>query len=132
MGGRYLKAYRTTNTASGNDHFLYEDDLDATLPITDADMFENDDDMESEIITCIKNLPSRENCSFKCEFYPKVYISKVGLSGHEKAKQQHSTRDSVSHSDSGSSRSRLEITNFSLLYQKSTQKLSTVNATQTL
>ena len=133
MGGRYLKAYRTTNTASGKDHFLYEDDLDATLPITDADMFENDDDMESEIITCIKNLPSRENCSFKCEFYPKVCISKVGLSGHEKAKhQQHSTRDSVSHSDSGSSRSRLEITNFSLLHQKSAQKLSTVNATETV
>ena len=95
-------------------------------------MFENDEDMESEIVTCIKNLPSRENCSFKCEFYPKVCISKVGLSGHEKAKQQHSTRDSVSHSDSGSSRSRLEITNFSLLYQKSTQKLSTVNATHTV
>ena len=79
MGGRYLKAYRTTNTASGKDHFLYEDDLDATLPITDADMFENDDDMESEIITCIKNLPSRENCSFKCEFCPKVRLSKAGL-----------------------------------------------------
>ena len=88
MGGRYLKACRTTNTASGKDHFLYEDDLDATLPITDADMFENDDDMESEIITCIKNLPCRENCSFKCKFYPKVCISKVGLSGHEKAKHQ--------------------------------------------
>ena len=89
-------------------------------------MFENYADMESEIVTCIKNLPSRENCSFKCGFCPKVCLSKAGLSRHEKAKhQQHSTHDSVSHSDSGSSRSRLELTHFSLMYQKSAQKLST-------
>ena len=106
--------------------FLYEDDLDAVLAIIDADMFENDEDMESEIVTCIKNLPSRENCSFKWEFCPKVCLSKAGLSRHEKAKhQQHSTHDSVSHSDSGSSRSKLELTGFSLMYQKSAQKSST-------
>ena len=64
---------------SGKADFLYEDDLDAVLAITDADIFENDEDMESEIITCIKNLPSRENCSFKCEFSPKVFLSKAGL-----------------------------------------------------
>ena len=53
-------------------------------------------------------------------------LSKAGLSRHEKAKhQQHSTHDSVNHSDSGSSRSRLELTGFSLMYQKSAQKLST-------
>ena len=96
MGGHYLKAYRTTKKASGKDDFLYEDDLDAVLAIIDADMFENVADMESEIVTCIKNLPSRENCSFKCEFYPKVCLTKVGLSRHKKAKhQQHSTHDSV-------------------------------------
>ena len=68
MGGRNLKAYRTTKMASGKGDFLYEDDLDAVLAIIDADMIENDADMESEIVTRIKNLPSRENCSFKCEF----------------------------------------------------------------
>ena len=68
MGGRNLKAYRTTKMASGKDDFLYEDDLDGVLAIIDADMIENDADMESEIVACIKNLPSRENCSFKCEF----------------------------------------------------------------
>ena len=52
--------------ASGKDEFLYEDDFDAVLAVTDADMFENDADMVSEIVTCIKNLSSRENCSFKC------------------------------------------------------------------
>ena len=125
MGDHYLKAYRT-KMASGKDEFLYEDDFDAVLAVTDADMFENDADMVSEIVTCIKNLPSRENCSFKCEFCPKVCLSKADLSRHEKAKhQQHSTHDSVSHSDSGSSRSRLELTDFSLMYQKSAQKLST-------
>ena len=52
--------------------------------------------------------------------------SKGGLSSHEKAKhQQHSTHDSVSHSDFDSSRSRLELTDFILMYQKSAQKLST-------
>ena len=98
MGDRYLKAYRTTNMASGKDDFLYEDDLDAVLAIIDADMFENDEDMEPEIVTCIKNLPSRENCSFKCEFCPNVCLSKGDLSRHKKAKhQQHSTYDSVSY-----------------------------------
>ena len=112
--------------ASGKNYFLYEDDLDAVLAINDADMFENDADMESEIVTCITNLPFRENCSFKCEFCPNVCLSKTGLSRHEKAKhQQRSTHDSVSHTDSGSLRSRLELTDFSLMYQKSAQKLST-------
>ena len=76
MGGRYLKSYRTTKMASGKDDFLYEDDLDAVLAIIDADMFENDEDMESGIVTCIKNLPSRKtvrpNSSFGQTFvYPK-------------------------------------------------------------
>ena len=96
MGGRYLEAYRITKMASDKDDFLYEDDLHTVLAIIDADMFENDEDMESEIVTCIKNLPSRENCSFKCEFCPKVCLSKAGLSRHEKAKhQEHSTLDSA-------------------------------------
>ena len=125
MDSRYLKGGRTTKMATGKDNFLYEDHLDAVLAIIDTDMFEYDEDMESEIVTCIKNLPSRKNCSFKCEFCPKVCLSKAGLSRHGKAKhQQHSTHDSVSRGDSGSSRSRLELTNFSLMYQKSVQKLS--------
>ena len=49
MGGRYLKAYRTTKMASGKDDVLYEDHLDAVLAIMDADMFENNKDMKSEI-----------------------------------------------------------------------------------
>ena len=72
-------------------------------------MFENDEDMELQIVTCIKKLPSRENCSFKWEFFPKVYLSKAGLSQHETTKQQQCSTHSVSHSDSGSSRSRLEF-----------------------
>ena len=111
---------------SGKEDFLYEDNLDVALAIIDADMFENDEDMESEIVTCIKNLPSRENCLFKCKFCPKVCLSKAGLSRHEKAKhQQHTTLDSASHSNSDGLRSRLELTDFSLMYQKSAQKLST-------
>ena len=89
-------------------------------------MFENDEDMESEIVACIKNLPSKENYSFKCNFCPKVCLSKTGLSRHEKAKNQQQTPlDSVSHSDSGGLRSRLEVTDFSLIYQTRAQKLST-------
>ena len=49
MVGRYLKANRTTKRASGKDHFLYENDVDAIIAIMDADMFENNKDMESEI-----------------------------------------------------------------------------------
>ena len=112
--------------ASGKDDFLYEDDLDAILAIIDADLFENNEDMESEIVTCIKNLSSRENCLFKCKFCLNVCLSKAGLSRHQKAKhQQHTTLDSASHSNSGDLRSRLELTDFSLMYQKSAQKLST-------
>ena len=36
MGGHYLKANRTTKMTSGKDHFFYEDDPDAILPIMDA------------------------------------------------------------------------------------------------
>ena len=135
MGGCYLKVYRTTKMASGMDDFLYEDNLDAFLAITDADMFEDDKDtdmfennkdMESTIVTCIKKLPSRENCSFKCQFCPKVYLSKAGLSRHEKATHQlHTTFDSVNHSDSGDLKSSLELTDFNLMYQKIARKLST-------
>ena len=46
--------------ASGKDDFLYEYDQDAVLAMNDADILENDEDMESEIVTCITNLPSRE------------------------------------------------------------------------
>ena len=58
------------------DYFLCEDDLDCVLTITDADLFGNDEDMESEITTCIKSLPSSKialsNASFVQNFvYPK-------------------------------------------------------------
>ena len=124
MGGRYLKAQKTTKTASGKVFCLYKDDLDAVLATIDAGMLENDEDMESKIVTCFKNLPSRENCWFNCEFCPKVCLSEAGLSRHEKGKyQQHNTHDSVCHSDPGSSRLRLGLTDFSLMYQKSAEKL---------
>ena len=58
MGGPYLKVNRTTKMASGKDHFLYEGDFDAIFAIMDADMFENNKDMESEIIMCMKKLSS--------------------------------------------------------------------------
>ena len=96
MVGRYLKAHRTTKMASGKDGFLYHDDLHAALAITDADMFENEEDMESEIVTYIKNLPSKENCSFKYGFCPKVCLSKAGLPRHEKAKHQQPSTTIVS------------------------------------
>ena len=34
---------------SGKDDFFYEDDFDAALLIIDADMFENDKEIESKI-----------------------------------------------------------------------------------
>ena len=50
MDSRYLKAW-TTKMASGKDSFFHGDDVDALLAITDADMFENNKYMESEILT---------------------------------------------------------------------------------
>ena len=48
------------------------------------------------------------------------------LSTHVKTKhQQHTTLHSVNHSDSGGLKSRLELTGFSWMYQKSSQKSST-------
>ena len=110
--------------ASGKDGSLYEDDL-GNLATIDADVLKNDKDMESEIVTCIKNQTSGENCLFKCKFCTNVCLSKAGLSRHEKAKhKQRTTLDSGSHSDSGGLRLRLELLDFSLMYQKSAQKLS--------
>ena len=68
---------------SGKDRFLYEDDLDAILAIINADMFENDEDMKSEIVTCIENLLSRENCSFKCEFDKSLSIQSKFIKAQE-------------------------------------------------
>ena len=82
--------------------------------------------MESEIVACIQNSSSRENCSFKSQFFPRVCPSKGGLPRHEKAKhQQHTTLDNIIHSDSFVLKSRLKLTDFSLMYEKSAQKLST-------
>ena len=55
---------------------------------------------------------------FKCQFCPKIYLSKEGLSKYEKEKHQMpTTLDSVSHCDFGGLKSRLELTDFSLIYQ---------------
>ena len=76
--------------------------------------------MKSKIVICIKNLPSRENRSFNCQFCSKVCLSKAGLSRHEQGKhQKHTTLDSVSHSDSSGLKSILKLSDFSLRYQKS-------------
>ena len=56
-GWRLSKRVQNNKMASGKDGFLYEDDADPVLAIIDADMFENDEDMESVIVSCIKNLP---------------------------------------------------------------------------
>ena len=114
------KRVQSNKMASGKDGFLFEDDLNPVLAIIDADMFENDKDMKSEIVICIKNLPSRENCSFKFQFCSKVCLSKAGLSRDKQGKhQKHTTLDSASHSDSGGLKSSLKLTDFSLRYQKS-------------
>ena len=84
IGGCYLKASRTTAMVSGKDDFLYRDDLKAVLAIIDAFMFENDEDMESETVTFIKNLPSTENCSFKSSFVQKVVYPKQVSQGIRK------------------------------------------------
>ena len=60
MSGHYLKAYRATKMASGKNNILYKDDLDATLAVINADILENDENMELWIVTCIKNQPSGE------------------------------------------------------------------------
>ena len=62
--------------ASGKDHFLYEDNLDDILVIMHEDMFENNKDMESEVVLCIKNYHLekivRSNTSFvQKTIYPK-------------------------------------------------------------
>ena len=68
--------------ASGKDDFLYEDDLGGILAIIEADMFENDEDMESEIvpvskISCLEKIV-HSNASFVQKLvYPKqVYQGK--------------------------------------------------------
>ena len=80
----------------------------------------------NQIVSSIKNSLSREYCSFKWQLFSKFCPSKEGLSRHKKVKgQQHTTLDSAIHSDSFVLKSRLELTDFSLVYEKSVQKLST-------
>ena len=55
MGSRYLKAYRPIKMAPGKNDYFYGDDLEAILTIIDANMFQNNRDMQSDILVCVKN-----------------------------------------------------------------------------
>ena len=84
MGGCYLKAYRTTKMASGNDDLLYEDDLGAILAIIEADMFENDEDMESEIVPVSKISRLEKIVHSNASFVKKLVYPKQVYQGKRK------------------------------------------------
>ena len=67
---------------SGRSDFLYEDDSDAIMAGTDADILQNDEELNLEINSCLKNMLSKKKSSFKCQFYNKVCSSIGCLKRH--------------------------------------------------
>ena len=70
--------------ASGKDHFLYEDNLDDILAIIHKDMFENNKDMESEIVLCIKNYHLEKIVCSNASFVQKPICPKKAYQGTRK------------------------------------------------
>ena len=63
--------------SSGRSDFLYKDDFDAIMTVTDADMLHNSEKLNLEISSCIKNMTSMKKSSFKREFCDKICLSSV-------------------------------------------------------
>ena len=56
MGGFVWRRTEQEKWLQERDDFLYQDDLHTALAIVDADIFEKDKDIESDNLTCVKNL----------------------------------------------------------------------------
>ena len=60
--------------------FLVEDDFDALMATIDAEMFENDTKMLSEVNSVVENLPSAKNSGqHHCHICSKVCLTESGL-----------------------------------------------------
>ena len=67
--------------------FLVEVDFDALMATIDADMFENDTKMLSEVNSVVENLPSAKNSRQNhCLICCKVCLSESGVLKHLKSK----------------------------------------------
>ena len=62
---------------SGRSHFFYEDDFDAIMAGTDADILQSEEELNLEINSCLRNMPSKKKSSFKCHFCDK-FCSSIG------------------------------------------------------
>ena len=116
--------------ATGKDEFLYEDDLDAVFAIIEADMLQNDDEMESEIEKSVSKASSNGDSSFRCQLCPKICISKGGLTRHMNSKHMRDSQElnncsSEEKEDSSSAATcKLELAELYKMYERSTQKLA--------
>ena len=60
---------------------MYEDDFDAIMATIDTDMLHNDEDLNLQINSCVKNMPSMAKFCFQYEFC-KVCLSSDSLKRH--------------------------------------------------
>ena len=57
---------------SGRNNFLCKNDFHVIMAVTEADVLQNDDELNLEINTCTKNIPSTKKSISQCEFCDQV------------------------------------------------------------
>ena len=100
------------NMACSEGDELLGDDFDAVLDIIQADMFQNDDELQLEMDCLASRVTSEKNHNYKCQFCTKVCISKAGFLRRVGAKHKDKATDSSdARQETGTScQSKVEIT----------------------
>ena len=71
--------------ASWSSYFLQEVDFDSSMAVIDADMLQNEEELNLE--SCIKNMISKKKSSFPCEFSDEIFWSSGYLKRYFTKKQ---------------------------------------------
>ena len=105
---------------------LLGDDFDAVLDIIEADMLQNDEELQLEMDCLASRVTSEKDSNYKCQFCTKVCISKEGLLRHIRAKHKDTATDfSDAKQETGTSfQCKLKITELKDMYLKSAEKLA--------
>ena len=112
---------------------LLRDDFDAVLDIIEADMLQNDKELQLEMDCLASKVTSEKDSNYRCQFCTKLCISKKGLLKHVPKKHKDKATD-LSNSRQGTGTScqskqniteqNIKITELKDMYVKSTEKLA--------
>ena len=104
---------------------LLGDDFDTVLDITEADMLQNDEELQLKMDCLASRVTSEKDSNYKCQFCTKLCISKEALLRHVRTKHKDKATD-LSDSRQGTRtpcQLKLKITELKDMYVKSAEKL---------